>query len=105
RLLRWLAPDGRRRMQRPGKLDDATRLRQLGADRRREVLDVLDFDERRLLGACDPNGKRLERSLDPARHGPVFLETLAALEQPLAEVIVDCRVGAATCRPCQRDGA
>ena len=50
-----LAADGGRRVQQPGELDRAARVRELGADRRREVLDVGDLDDRRLVRRGDPD--------------------------------------------------
>ena len=98
-----LAADGGRRVQQPRELDDAVRLGELGADRRREVLDVGDLDDRRLLGRGDPDGVRAQRAGDPVGDDRLLLAVLGRAEQLLAEVVVDRRVGGAADRARERD--
>ena len=49
-----LAADRRRRVQQPGELERAARLRQLRTDRRREMLDVRHPHDARLVGRRRP---------------------------------------------------
>ena len=58
-----------------------------------------------LLGHRHPDGVRAQRALDPPRDDRVLLAVLLRAQQPLAEVVVDRRVGAAPDRPGQRDRA
>ena len=100
-----LAADGGGRMQHPGERHRTDRLRQLGADRRPEVLDVRDLHERRLRGGGHPHGVRGEHPRDPAGDDRVLLTVLLASEQLLAEVVIDRRIGAAPGRAGERDRA
>jgi hypothetical protein len=79
------------------------RVRELGADRRREVLDVGDLDHRRLVGAVDPHRvRRAARGRSGGRRSPAPRGPCRA-QQLLAEVVVDGRVGGAADRAGQRD--
>ena len=90
-------------MQQPGELDRADRRRQLRADRRRQVLDVGDPHDLRLLGRVTQTECGRSVWLDPARNDRMLLAILDAAQQPLAEVVVDGRVGAAPRRAGERD--
>ena len=99
-----LGPDGRGRMQQLGQLEDRVRLGELGVDRRREVLDVGDLDDDRLGRDLDPDRERGEAAFDPADDDRVLGAVLGAVEQLLAEMVVDGRVGAAPGRAGEGDG-
>ena len=55
-------------------------------------------------GRGDPHGVRAQRAGDPARDDGLLLAVLLGLQQLLAEVVVDRRVGGAARRAGQRDG-
>ena len=92
-------------MQQAGELDRAERRGQLGADRRREVLDVRDLDDDRLGRGRHPDRVRPQRLGDPPHDDRVLVAVLVAAQQLLAEVVVDGRVGAAPRGAGQRDRA
>ena len=92
-------------MQQPGELERRDRRRQLGADRRAEVLDVRDPHDLGLVGHRHPDRVRPQRPLDPPGDDRVLLAVLVGAQEPLAEVVVDRRVGAAADRAGEGDGA
>ena len=96
--------DGGSRVQQPGELERRARLGELGADRRRQVLDVRDLDHDGLGRDLDPDRVRLEPARDPLGDDPVLVPVLVAAQQLLAEVVVDGRVGAAPGRAGERHG-
>ena len=93
--LRGSPPDRRRGMQEPRQLDRGARLRELGADGRRQVLDVGDLHQARLGRRLHPDRLTAERALDPPDHDLVLATVLRGAQELLAEVIVDRGVGAA----------
>ena len=99
-----LAADGGRRVQEPGELDRAQRVRELGADRRAQVLDVRDLDQRGLVGRGDPDRVRAQRAGDPADDDRLLLAVLVGAQELLAEVVVDGGVGGAAGGAGERDG-
>ena len=103
RAVARLAPDRGGRVQQARQLDRRARLGELGVDRRREMLDVRDLDDARLVGGLDPDGVRAQRALDPPRDDPVLGAVLVGAQELLAEVIVDAGVGAAPRRARERD--
>jgi hypothetical protein len=94
----WLRADGRRRVKEFGQLEHRPRIGELGVDGRREVLDVGDAYDHRLRRALDPDRDRRQAALDPLRDDGVLGAVLVAVEELLAEVIVDGGIGAATRR-------
>src|SRR5436305_358748 len=99
-----LAADGRRRMEQTGEFDRGQWFAQLGADRGRKVLDVLDLDEDGRVGGRHPDAHRPERPLDSAGDDLLLLAFLRAVQELLAEVVVDGRVGAAARGAGKRNG-
>ena len=91
-------------MQEPRELDRAVGIRELGADRRRQVLDVGDLDQPRLGRALHPDRELAEATLDSLDDDPVLGAVLVAVQQSLAEVVVDRRVGAAPGGPREGNG-
>ena len=77
---------------------------ELRADRGREVLDVRDLDQRRLVGRGDPDGVRAQRAGDAADDDRLLLAVLVAAQQLLAEVVVDGGIGGAAGGAGERDG-
>ena len=99
-----LAADRRGRVQQAGEFDRAQRVRELGADRGREVLDVRDLDDRRLVGRGDPDGVGAQGAGDAADDDRLLLAVLVGAQELLAEVVVDGGVGGAAGGAGQRDG-
>ena len=98
-----LAADRRGRVQKPGQLDGGARLGELGVDRGREVLDVGDLDQARLGRGLDPDRMGAQPADDPPGDDLVLGAVLGALQQLLADVVVDRGVGAAPRRAGQGD--
>ena len=92
-------------MQQPGQVHRADGLRELDANRRGQVLDVGHAHDHRLGGRSHPHRVRLQRALDPPGHDRLLLAVLGAAQKLLAQVIVDCRIGAAPRRARQRHRA
>ena len=91
-------------MQEPGEFDRAERVRELGANRRAQVLDVGDLDQRGFVGGGDPDRVRAQRAGDPADDDRLLLAVLVGAQELLPEVIVDGRVRAAAGGAGERDG-
>jgi hypothetical protein len=66
------------------------------------VLDVLHLDQHRLFRGGDPHAHRFERPLDTPLDDRLLLAVLDAVQQLLAQVVVDGGVGAAPGGPRQR---
>ena len=67
------------------------------------MLDVRHLDHDGLRSDLDPDRVRLEPAFDPPGDDRVLVPVLRALQQLLAEVIVDGGIGAAPCRARERD--
>jgi len=80
-------------MQQACELDRGVGVGELRADRRREMLDVGDLDDRRLLGRRHPHRERAQRAGDPAGDDRLLGTLLGRAQQLLTEVVVDGGVG------------
>ena len=88
-----LAADRRGWVEQTGELDGADRVGELGSDRGGEVLDVRDLDQGRFVRGGDPDGVVSQGAGDAADDDRVFFAVLLRPQLPLAEVVVDRRVG------------
>ena len=98
-----LPAHGGRRVQPAGQLDDGIRLRELRADRRREVLDIGHPHDRGLVRRRHPDTQRAQRARDAAADDRLLLAVLGRLQQLLAEVRVDRGIGGPARRSGERD--